>query len=431
MARELSHIPGMIQSSNAMDRPLDENIILRRRRKLLLQIGSGIGIVVVAYLLLRSLISPSVQRSEIRTALVDSGLVEAAIAATGTVVPKFEEVISTPADTRVLQVVRKPGEQLRKGDQFLVLDVSETKLALERMKDQITLEANKSAQLKIDQERTLADLRNQLHIKELNVTYLKSKVSQQERLHDLGASSKDQLDQAKLEEDIAQSEYDALRQSITATEQSLRNQLDGLSTELETLKKEKADTDRQLDILSCRASRDGVLTMVNQDIGATVHKGDVVAKIADLHAYRVDAEASDIHSATFSVGMPAHIMTSVDTIEGIVSNINPTIENGIMKFSIALSDGPHPTLRSNLRVDVAVVTAEKGMALRLASGPFINGNGEQDVFVVHGDHADRVNARIGVAGFNYIEILSGLKRGDEVIISDMHDYLHLKEVTLK
>jgi len=421
----------MIQSSNTMDRPLDQTVIRQRKRKLIIQVSGGTCVVIIAYLLLRNWISPSVNRADVRTAIVDSGLVEAAISATGIIVPKFEEVVSSPADTRVLQVLRKPGEKLRKGDQFLVLDVSESKLALERTKDQISLEANKSAQLKIDQERTLSDLKNQLHIKELNVTFLKSKVSQQERLHDLGASSKDQLDQAMLEEDIAASEYDALKQSISTTEQSLHNQLEGLATELETLKKEKADTERQLDILSCRASRDGVLTMVNQDIGSTIHKGDIVARIADLNSYRVDAEASDIHSASLAVGMPAHIITSVDTIEGNVSNINPAIENGTMKFSVALSGDVHASLRSNLRVDVAVVTAEKGRALRLASGPFLNGNGGQNVFVVHGDHADRVSTRIGVSGFNYVEILDGLKQGDEVIISDMRDYLHLKELRLK
>ena len=59
------------------------------------------------------------------------------------------------------------------------------------------------------------------------------------------------------------------------------------------------------------------------------------------------------------------------------------------------------------------------------------GGGTQDVFVVEGDRGVRRIATIGVAGFDYVEILDGLKKGDEVVISDMREFLHVKEVRLK
>ncbi len=414
-----------------MDRPLDPSVLHKRRNRLLLQIGAVVLLLIAGFAFLSALISPSVKRAEIRTAVVDSGFVEAMISATGIVVPEFEEVISSPTETRVLQVLKHPGEKLKKGDPFLLLDMSEERLALERTKDNLALEANKANQLKLDQEHTLADLQSQLRIKELNLTYLKSKTVQQQRLLDIGASSKDQLDQARLQEDIARTEKDALEQSIVTEQQSLKNQLEGNRTEIETLKKEKADIERQLGILSCRAAREGVLTKVVQDVGATIRSGDEIARIADLNAYRVDAEASDIHATEISVGMPVHVVTNGISLRGTVSHVNPAMENGIMKFSVALAGDSLASLRANLRVDVAVVTARKGYSLRLPSGPYLNGNGAQDVFVVQGSRAERMTARFGVSGIDYVEVLAGLKKGDEVIVSDMHDYLHVKEVKLK
>ncbi len=414
-----------------MDRPLDPTILRRRRSRLIIQAGAVLLVLIAGFLFLSAWISPSVKRTEIRTATVDSGLVEAMISATGVVVPEFEEVISSPTDTRVLQVLRHPGEKLKKGDKFLLLDMSEERLALERTKDKLVLEANKATQLKLDQERTLADLQSQLRVKELNLTYLKSKSAQQQRLLDIGASSRDQLDQAKLQEDIARTEKEALEQSISTAQHSLKNQLEGNRTEIETLRKEEADIERQLAILSCRASREGVLTKVVQDIGATIRQGDELARIADLNAYRVDAEASDIHATEISVGMPVHIVTNARTLRGSVSHINPAMENGVMKFSVALAGDSLASLRANLRVDVAVVTARRGVALRLPSGPYLNGNGAQDVFVVRGNRADRTNARFGVSGIDYVEVLAGLKKGDEVVISDVRDYLHVKEIRIK
>ena len=38
---------------------------------------------------------------------------------------------------------------------------------------------------------------------------------------------------------------------------------------------------------------------------------------------------------------------------------------------------------------------------------------------------------IGIANFDTYEVVDGLLEGDEVIISDMRDYLHLAEVKLE
>ena len=277
----------------------------------------------------------------------------------------------------------------------------------------------------------MADLESQRRVKELRLAYLKSKVEQEERLFKIGASSKDVLEQAKLDEHIAATEKSGLEETIANTKQTLSNQLEGVKAEIAALKNERADVQRRLDILTCRALRSGVLTMVVQQVGATIHRGDIIARVADLSRYRVDAEVSDIHSREIGVGMPARVMANGLSSTGRVSSINPSIENGIMKFTVALDDANEPALRSNLRVDVAVVTEKRGTALRVARGPFITGAATEEVFVVHGDRAERKSVKIGVSGYDYVEIVDGLKKGDEIIVSDMRDYIHVRELKLK
>ena len=89
-------------------------------------------------------------------------------------------------------------------------------------------------------------------------------------------------------------------------------------------------------------------------------------------------------------------------------------------------------MRSNLRVDVLIITERKNEALRIKKGPFINGGeGTHDVFVIRGETAVRRPAEIGISSFDQYEVVGGLLQGDEVIISDMGDYMHLKEVKVK
>lgn len=353
------------------------------------------------------------------------------MSATGSVVPEAEEAISSPADTRVLQILRHPGDRVARGERFLDLDVAGPTLALERIQKDIALNANRSAQMKLDQEHALADLRSQLRIKNLRLTYLRSKKVQEEKMYSIGASSKDQLEQARLEEEIAGTEQSGLEQSVRSAEKSLDNQLSALATEGASLRTEKADVLKQLDVLSGRAPKAGVLTMIASDVGGTLHRGDIIARISDLSAYRVDAEISDIYSGVISKGQKARIFWTGGSADGEVSAINPTIENGTVRFSVALARRSDPRLRVNLRVDVAVITSAAKNGLRLAKGPYLTGGNAQEVFVIRNDRAVRTTARIGVSGVDYVEVLGGLRKGDEVIISDMRDYINAKEVRLK
>ena len=70
-------------------------------------------------------------------------------------------------------------------------------------------------------------------------------------------------------------------------------------------------------------------------------------------------------------------------------------------------------------------------AIRVHRGPFATGEGSADVFVVRGDRAVKVPVTFGLSSQTYFEVTSGLTPGDEVIVSDMRDYLRLREVRLR
>ena len=64
-------------------------------------------------------------------------------------------------------------------------------------------------------------------------------------------------------------------------------------------------------------------------------------------------------------------------------------------------------------------------------GPFADGSGDHEAFVVRGDRAVRATLNLGLTSFDEVEIVSGAGEGDEVLISDMREYLHLKEIALR
>ncbi len=118
-------------------------------------------------------------------------------------------------------------------------------------------------------------------------------------------------------------------------------------------------------------------------------------------------------------------------LTGRLAAIDPTIENGAVKFHVDLDDARNPKLRNNLRVDVLVVTDSRASTLRLRKGPFAQSGTAEGVFVVQGEQAVRRPVRFGLSGYEYFEVLDGLGEGEEVILSDMKDYQHLERVNFK
>ena len=376
-------------------------------------------------------ISPSISRARIRTARVDTGPVESVITASGIVVPELEQVLSSPIDARVVKILKKPGEALARGEPIVELDISQSRLALEKIEQQIQLKQNQQAKIRLDLESTLNDLQSRWEIKNLEYQSNKANSIRTRGLYRQGLLSEEKLREVELLEEKVAFELLQLEESKRNARKVTATQIEGLELEMKTLEQERAEALRQLDLATARSDRKGVLTWVVTEEGATIQKGGVLARIADLSSFRVQATVSDVHTSRLSTGLPVSIRAGEDYLKGTLASIDPTISNGVITFTVALEDKSSSLLRSNLRVDVLVATDHKDRALRIRKGPFAGSTAARDVFVIRGDVAVRTPARFGIASFDHYEVVEGLIEGDEVIISDMSDYLHMKEVKLK
>lgn len=414
-----------------MDRPLDKSI--PRQRTLRRVIGLGVSLAVIVWLLANvpAWVRPSIKRDRIRTGIVERGLLEATLTASGTVVPEKEHVLSSPVETRLLQVLLLPGTSVRKGDAIVQLDVSVTRLELERLNEQLALKRVEAQSESIATRQTLVDLEAQRDIAKLEVESNELAVERNQALFDKGIVAENDVRSAKTDLERSRLEKHRLEESLLNTGRASEARLDKLSLERNILQKERDEAARQLELATARADRDGVLTWVLQDEGATVHRGDVLARIADLSSFRVEAHIADMHGSSVSPGMAARVSVGDTLLDGYVSRILPEVENGTMTLLVDLVQHDHPSLRPNRRVDVHLVTARSEGTLRLDRGHIVNTKEGQAVFVVHGETAIRTPVRLGISSFEHQEILGGLSEGDEVVLSDMSDYAGSREVKLR
>jgi HlyD family secretion protein len=317
------------------------------------------------------------------------------------------------------------------GEPIVELDASESRLALERLDDRVALKKVEREQMKLDLAEQLNELKNQSEIKTLDIEYLEYEAQRCRDFLDEGLFTLDDLRKAEKEAERARLELRQLNESIEHTVKSLETKLKRLDLELSILRKERDEAAHRLDLATGATDRAGVLTWVVPKEGAAVRRGDEIARVADLSAFRVEATVSDVHGERLSPGQPAEVRSGDVKLRGRVSNVMPTVENGVITLEVALENKRHPVLRHNLRVEVYVVTASEKNALRVKRGQFLNVEGIHVVFALRDNKFVRTPVEFGLKNYEYYQILDGLSEGDEVIISDMSDHEHTREVKLK
>ena len=224
------------------------------------------------------------------------------------------------------------------------------------------------------------------------------------------------------------SSLEILQKQMENQRKSLEADITEHDLEIRITERNLQELRRQLRLAEAKSESDGVVTWVADRIGSAVNVGDPLARIADLNSFKVEGSISDMHSDKLKLDGPIKVRVSGIDLYGKIVNIDPSMENGIARFIVELEQNNHANLRPNLRVDVFVITNTKENVVRVENGPFVNGSGIQDIFVIDDDKAIRKTVTIGAVNFDYVEITDQVHPGDEVITSDMTKYIQHTEI---
>ena len=107
-----------------MDKVIEEEVKATRKKKAFSFITIGVLVLVAAVWLVRFSFASSLKKSSITTAVVEKGDIENTISATGEILPEFEEIITSPINASIQNVVMDAGNKVQAGQSILTLDKS-------------------------------------------------------------------------------------------------------------------------------------------------------------------------------------------------------------------------------------------------------------------------------------------------------------------
>lgn len=414
-----------------MDKALSQSVVKVRRNKSILFFIAIVAVLSLAIIIMRSIIKSSINTREFTTAIVEKGDVENTITAAGEILPEFEAMITSPINASVESVTIDVGSPVKAGQSILTLDKSASETDYEKSKFELESKNNDVKKLKLELDKSFYDIKSNNDIKQLRIGSLRADVENAKRLFKAGGGTRENIDEAELNLKVAELEKQQLENEIRSKQQSMLLQMKEAQIAYSIQQNALHELERKLKLANITASRNGVVTWVNKNIGAAVHEGDGLARIADLGSFKVQGSISDNYLDQLHNTMPAIIRINETQLRGSVINISPSIQNGIVSFDIRLDEPNNKLYRPNMKVDVFLVTAAKFNVLRVANGVAFKGAMAQDIFVVKNGKAIRRTLHTGLSNFDYMEIKDNLVAGEVVITSDMSAFKNVKEITIK
>ncbi len=416
-----------------MDREIPKEQRMARKRRVIFAVSGCLAVLVAGVCVLFSLAKTGVSRADITLATVDTGMLEATVAASGKVVPAYEEIINSPIDTRVLEVFRRSGDRVEADAPLLALVLLSAQTEYDQMSDRCDMLRCQLEQMRLNNNTYLTDLEMRVNVKEMTVNRLAVDLRNEQYLDSLGSGSGDNVHQARLAYETGRMELEQLRKQLANERQVKDADLQVKRLELQVSEKSLAELRRTLDDAQVRAPRSGVLTYINNNIGERVPKGAQIAIIADLSRFKIECQMADSYADRLHYGGRVMVKAGRDMMEGTVSNIAPLSNGGVMAFTVQLENDSTVTLRSGLKADVYVLSNVTDHAVRLQKGPYYTGPGDYELFVAadDGHTAERRRVVLGASGLEQVEVKSGLNPGEQVIVSDMSNFRNSSRLKIK
>lgn len=415
-----------------MDREIPKEVRDKERKKKFIKYGAIGGVAVVGIALLISFMRSSVNSKDLVFSEVDNGTIEVSVSASGKVVPAFEEIINSPINTRIVEVYSRGGDSVDVGTPILKLDLQSTETEYKKLLDEEQMKRYQLEQLKVNNNTYLSDLAMKVKVSAMKLNRMEVELRNERYLDSLGSGTTDKVRQAELAYNTGKLELEQLRQQYVNEKEVKAADLKVKELEFNIFTKSLAEMKRTLDDAQIRSPRKAILTYINNQVGAQVAEGSQVAIISDLSHFKVEGEIADTYGDRVAAGGRAIVKIGNEKLEGTVSSVTPLSKNGVIAFTVQLTEDNNKRLRSGLKTDVYVMNAVKEGVMRLANASYYVGRGEYELFVQNGkDEIVKRKVQLGDSNFEFVEVVSGLKPGDRVVVSDMSNYKNKNKLKVK
>jgi HlyD family secretion protein len=413
------------------------NMARQKRRRQIIYIAVGIVFLVLVTMGLSRLkpAAPTVERSTVWIDTVKRGSVLRQVRGLGTLVPMEGSIQWIPAITegRVEKIIELPGTSVK--PDTVLLEMSNPQLQQETLDASLKLKADEA-----DYKNLQTQLASQVLAQKSLAAQAQSEYSQAKMQADIDTQLAKLGVISELSEKVSNQKADELstrndieKQRLVNSSEVLQAQLQAKQAELEQVRALAQLKQEQFDKLRVRAGIAGVLQELPLKVGQWVTPGTTLAKVVQPQRLKAELKIAETQAKDIQLGQPASVDTHNGVISGHVTRIDPSVQNGTVTVDVALDSALPQGARPDLSVDGTIDLEKMENVLYVGRPAFGQEQSTVGMFKLEpdGTNAVRAQVKLGRSSVNTVEILQGLKEGDQVILSDMSRWDNFDRIRLE
>lgn len=377
--------------------------------------------------------APSVDSAAVFTDRMEQGEMLREVRGIGTLVPEVVVVIAAADEGRVERRHVQPGQAVR--PRTILLELGSPQVDQEHLESEAQLKeaqadlANLQAQLE-DERLTQASMTAQVEGEYLDA---KAQYEADLELSRAGLTDRVTLMKSRVAMEQLGKRFELERAREAARKPSAEAQLEAQRARIEQMDALVSLRRRKVERLKVRAGMDGVLQLMEVEVGQLVAPGDELARVSDPTRLKAEIKVPETLVNDVAVGQRAAVDTRNGVIEGQVSRIDPAAVEGTVLIDVRLLGELPRGARPDLSVDGVIELERLVDVLHVGRPIHAREEGTIELFRMEsdGEHASRVPVHVGRTSVNRIEVRAGLAVGDEVVLSDMSAWERYQRIRIE
>ncbi len=372
--------------------------------------------------------SRSINVERVRIAKVTRGDLVRDAQVNGRVVAAVSPTLYAPVEG-IVNLKIFPGDQVKVGDILASLESPELRAELQR--EQSTLQ---TTEVELARGEILAQQQKLVARKNADEAELALIAANRDRERIAKACDKGVLpkvDCLKSEDDLKSAK---IRSEHAANDASLESKSVGFEaqTKRKTLERQRLVVNellRRIEELKIRAPVAGIVGSVAVVDRAQVAANAPLLTVVDLTRLEVELSIPESFAEDLGLGMQVELdLAGIKTV-GELSSIAPEVLNNQVAARARFATQPEG-VRQNQRVAARILIENKPNVINVARGPFFEQLGGRNAYVMENDIAVKRAIQFGASSLNAIEILSGAKIGEEIVISGSDAFADAERVRI-
>ena len=417
-----------------MDIPREQNKF--RKRLIRALVGGGalavLGLITLGVSRLKPA-DPSVEKNTIVVDTVKRGPMLREVRGYGTLVPEEMHWIPATTDGKVERILVHPGTTVR--PDTILLEMSNPQLENDAANAEMEVKAAEAdyTSLRVQLAKEVLDERSSLATVESDYSQAALQAQLNEQLSKEGLISDLDLKISQTKAKELTTKHDIEVERLKINTESVDAQLAAKQAHINQQRDLARLKQSQLDALHVRAGTSGVLAVMPVDVGQQVTPGTNLARVADPRKLKAQVKIPETQAKDVQIGQPATVDTHNGVVQGQVSRIDPTVQDGSVTVDVAFTADLPQGARQDLSVDGTIELERLANVLYVGRPAFGQEKSLVGLFRLEngGIKASRIQVKFGRESVNAVEIVEGLKEGDEVIISDMSAWDSFEHVRLE